>query len=122
MQHEGRIKGLCLAKYEKTLADCLKSQDPKLDPEKCLSGIRSGIEHLHELGLVHNDINPTNIMFRLDYTPVIIDFDSCEKEGSVPEFKTGTPGWDDMDATTARRENDLGALEKLTNALRAVQP
>jgi hypothetical protein len=47
----------------------------------CLDGILAGIHHLHSLGLVHNDITPSNIMFEGDGTPVLIDFDSCRKVG-----------------------------------------
>ncbi|KAF2195698.1 hypothetical protein K469DRAFT_758471 [Zopfia rhizophila CBS 207.26] len=46
----------------------------------CLRSIRIGIEHLHSLGVIHCDINPTNILFRgNDF--VIGDFDSCKPEG-----------------------------------------
>jgi serine/threonine protein kinase len=32
---------------------------------------------LRSLGLVHNEINPANIMFEGDSTTVIVDFGSC---------------------------------------------
>lgn len=51
------------------------------DKDLCLQGIESGIRHMHSLGLVHNDINPSNIMIDSADRPVIIDFDSCKQEG-----------------------------------------
>jgi len=44
-------------------------------------GIKSGIEHLHSRGFSRNDVNPYNIMFKLDGTAVIIDFDSHPRIG-----------------------------------------
>lgn len=120
VRDNGRMRGLCFAKYGKTLADWLKDGDRKLDAEEILNGIRSGIEHLHGLGLVHNDINPTNIMLRSDYTPVIIDFDSCEREGAVPECKQGTTGWDDGASDLAVRANDFLGLARLRDMLLGV--
>jgi len=49
---------------------------PAKDYSSILAGIESGIRHLHSLGLVHNDINPRNIMMDHDKA-VIIDFGSC---------------------------------------------
>jgi hypothetical protein len=40
-----------------TLADRLEEQNHPLRSEIYLSGIESGLKHLHGLGLVHNDIN-----------------------------------------------------------------
>ena len=46
------------------------------DYSGALAGIESGIRHLYSLGLVYNNINPSNIM--LDGNQVIIiDFSSC---------------------------------------------
>ena len=48
-----------------------------------LERVESGIRHLHSLGLIHNDINPSNIM--LDGEIPIIDFGSCQREGESLE-------------------------------------
>lgn len=45
-----------------------------------LAGIEGGIKHLRSLGLVHNDINPSNIMID-DHRAIIIDFGSCRSVG-----------------------------------------
>lgn len=80
-----------------------------------LDGILEGIQHLHSLGLVHNDINPSNVMFDEDVTPVVNDFDSCRRIGE-PLLGTGaarTHEWHDEDAETALVKNDLDALQQL---------
>jgi serine/threonine protein kinase len=51
--------------------------------DSILDKVKAGIRHLHCLGLVHNDINLTNIMFDKDDNPVIIDFDSCTPIGQT---------------------------------------
>jgi serine/threonine protein kinase len=80
-----------------------------------LDGIFQGIKHLHSLGLVHNDINPTNILFDEYGTPVLIDFDSCRKVGeSLRDTETKrTHQWHDPKTDTASEKNDLGAFEEL---------
>lgn len=57
-----RITGLCFARYTKRLWESASEDNPSLDRDLCLVQIESGIQHLHGLGLVHNDINPFNIM------------------------------------------------------------
>lgn len=71
---------------------------------------------MHQLGLIHNDLNPTNIMMDGD-TPVVIDFDSCKREGDRLGSKVGTPGWALEDEKYARWANDLHSLEKMREAL-----
>jgi serine/threonine protein kinase len=58
-----------------TLADRVKDHDRPLDADKCWNGIKDGVEHLHSLGIIHNDLNPRNVMLDSEDTPVIIDFD-----------------------------------------------
>ena len=50
----------------------------------CLYGVEMGIRHLRSLSLVHNDINPSNVLIDEDideYTSVTIDLDSCRPVG-----------------------------------------
>jgi Protein kinase domain len=113
---DNRITGLVFTKYKITLGDRLKEKLRPLRTEIYLKGIQSGLKHLHGLGLIHNDINPENIMLREDDTPVIIDFDSCQREG-VECRSAGTNPWclDDMEFSTA--ENDSYGLAKIREAL-----
>jgi serine/threonine protein kinase len=71
---------------------------------------------MHKLGLVHNDLNPSNIMMDGD-NPVIIDFDSCKREGDELGSKAGTDGWTLDGQDHAMRENDLYSLSKIRAAL-----
>ncbi|KAH6974949.1 kinase-like domain-containing protein, partial [Ilyonectria sp. MPI-CAGE-AT-0026] len=97
------IRGLCFA----TL----------FDKDLCLQGIESGIRHMHSLGLVHNDINPSNIMIDSADRPVIIDFGSCKQEGEKLGVKAGTWGWSIEGAEYALRENDFFGLSGLKTYL-----
>jgi len=54
---------------------CRGARTPRID--HYLEGIASGVGHMHSLGLIHNDIDPSNIMITEDDSPVVIDFDSC---------------------------------------------
>ncbi|KAI5786629.1 hypothetical protein FPQ18DRAFT_232788, partial [Pyronema domesticum] len=74
----GRIVGICLAKYDKTLSDVIHDQQGDIDTENIINGIRSGVDHLHHLGYIHGDLHRDNIMFSEgDNTPIIIDFHCC---------------------------------------------
>ena len=87
---DGRITGLCFDKYAETLWQRL-NRGVKIG-RRCIEQIEAGVQHLHRLGLVHCDIGDQNIMFReLDRDDVvIIDFDSCVKEGGPLPTKGGT--------------------------------
>ncbi|KAI4863258.1 serine/threonine kinase [Hypoxylon rubiginosum] len=112
---DGRIRGLCFVKYSMTLPQRLKHA-PSFDKGLCLQGIARGVTHLHELGLIHNDLNPSNIMMDGD-NPVIIDFDSCKREQERLGPKAGTEGWEIEGSGFARRENDIYGLSKIREYL-----
>lgn len=118
----GLIKGLCFVRYEESLLDRLQDLNnhrprPFLNVSQLLEGIKNGLDHLHSLGLNHNDVNPANIMLDQQDVPVIIDFDSCECEGGTP-LGTGTPGWiDGPMITRSERKNDDFGLMQLRNTL-----
>ena len=122
---DGRITGLCFTKYGPTL---MEKVNPKkhskrmfsLDKDGTIStearswldGIERGIRHLHSLGIIHNDINPSNIMFDGN-TPVIIDFDSCRPEGYDLSMVKRTYEWHDDNVKEAGPENDFTALQEV---------
>ena len=112
---EGRIRGLAFAKYSVTLSQMLKD-GTYFDRSRCLRGIEAGVRHMHDLGLVHNDLNPSNIMMDGEEA-VIIDFDSCKREGDELGSKAGTDGWTLDSQDYAKRENDLYSLSKIQAAL-----
>lgn len=121
--HDGRITGICLPKYLETLSRIVNpgSHGKRALPqgsgriknrEGILTGIERGIRHLHSLGLVHNDINPANIMLE-DDTAIIIDFGSCVRKGESLESIARTYEWYDENVQTSCESNDLDALEEI---------
>ncbi|EGC47225.1 serine/threonine protein kinase [Histoplasma capsulatum var. duboisii H88] len=112
----GRIMGLCFVKYSMTLSQRLRKATP-FDRVLCLQGIESGIKHMHTLGLIHNDLNPSNVMMDERDNPVIIDFDSCQREGAQLGLKAGTAGWAMEGTVYATRQNDFFGLSKIQKLL-----
>jgi len=111
---DGCVAALVFPKYYETLAERLERGCELADIAEVVQGLRSAIAHLNTMGLSHNDINPTNIMFagRQDTTPILIDFDSCRELGE-PLLKGCTPEWGDVEATTARQEHDDKAVDAI---------
>ncbi|PBK67944.1 kinase-like protein [Armillaria solidipes] len=114
VEKDGLMAGLCFKRYGQTLSDAVKKGVlPREDIESLLDQIKQGIEHIHDLGLVHNDINPRNILFDDDGRLVIIDFDSCRKQGeSMLRGKCGTFPFSN-DPETAGFQNDFYGVEKI---------
>lgn len=115
-----RIKGLCFEKYPMTLPQRLE-HGGQFDEQSCLQGIKEGVMHLHGLGLIHNDLKPSNIMIDREDNPIIIDFDSCQSEGERLGLKAGTRGWAIEGSTIARRENDYHGIAKIDEFLKATK-
>src|SRR6185436_11448601 len=73
-----------------TLEDVLKK---KADPAKFLSAVRDvakGLERVHQAGLVHRDVKPSNILIAKDGTAKISDFGlAIETEGSQKLTQSG---------------------------------
>ena len=59
-------------------------------------------------------------MLNSDDTPVIIDFDSCRRQGDKL-LKGGTWAWTDDTAEFARPENDYYGLKKIHEAMNPVK-
>lgn len=117
---QGRIAGIALEKYDIMLQYRFEDDPRALDAIACMDGIRAGVEHLHSLGLAHNDLNPMNIALDKDDQPVILDFGSCRKFGDAL-LSGGTHGWIDEDYSTSAQHHDEIALQKLDLWLKAKQ-
>ncbi|KAG6020796.1 hypothetical protein E4U40_005832 [Claviceps sp. LM458 group G5] len=118
---DGRISGICLAKYKETLEERMEAGTP-FDKDRCLEGIERGIRHLHSLNIVHNDISPYNIMLDETDRPVIIDFDSWKQNGQKLGTKMGSRGWSIEGTEYARFENDFYSLSKIRDFLYSRTP
>jgi serine/threonine protein kinase len=110
-----RIIGLCFVKYNSTISKRLIGSS-LAEREAYMEGIECGVFHLHQLGLIHNDLNPNNILMDGD-VPFIIDFDSCRRKGEKLGYKAGTFGWALTGAEFAEPENDLYSLAKIRDFL-----
>lgn len=114
--HDGRIKGLCFTQYRNRLSEVVLNLT-ELQRLECLGQVLAGITHLHKLSLVHNDINPRNIMVDDEGKAVIIDFDSTKHYGEPLGLKGGTLSWIGQDFEFADPTNDHLAFRKLTDWL-----
>ncbi|KAI1194731.1 kinase-like domain-containing protein [Nemania serpens] len=110
-----RIEALAFDRYTINLHDVIVN-DISFDKSRCMNGIEAGVRHMHDLGLVHNDLNPGNIMMDGD-NPVIIDFDSCKPEGERLGMKGGTYGYSLDEEEYSKRSNDLYSLSKMRESV-----
>jgi serine/threonine protein kinase len=128
---DGRITGLCFAKYHETLMTRANpghrgkrlfdaTEHPLKDVKLCLDGIKSGIEHLHSLGLVHNALYPCTVRFLRedDDTPVIVGFLACRPIGHSLEHVGRALEWHDEEVVTSLPSNDTDGLEEIAEWLR----
>ncbi|KAI1172336.1 kinase-like domain-containing protein [Nemania sp. FL0916] len=108
----GRITALVLELLDQTLTQ-FKSDGKlsSLDKEKFMDSLQSAVNHLHSLGLAHNDINPDNIMVK-DGMPVLIDFGSCARAGQRLQ-SLGTHGWYEELFFTSEFKHDTYSMGKL---------
>jgi serine/threonine protein kinase len=80
-----------------------------------LQELLAAIKHLHSLGIVHNDINPANVMVDHEGTLILIDFDSCRYIGEPlrsTETKR-TQHWHDPTVDISIEKNDIDAFKDL---------
>ncbi len=121
----GRIDGICFSEYPESLMmklnpgslnenDFLQDrQVPKEDAARYRRGVKAGVDHLHSLGYVHNDINRANIMITEAGDAILVDFDSCLKIGTPLAGVKRTYGWHSTQARTAEQKSDHTAIEDL---------
>ncbi|CAJ0549807.1 Ff.00g034200.m01.CDS01 [Fusarium sp. VM40] len=114
---DGLLQGLALFKYKTTLFEMAHDVSFELGQrDKCITAIKSALDHLHTLGLAHNDLSPLNIMFTDDGEPVLLDFDTCHPIGMNLE-KGGKVGeWEGIASAVYNESSvkcDLKALEHL---------
>lgn len=128
IESHGRVSGLCFKRYTSTLLEAVNPQYlgkvaflssgrelVRENMETRLEGVLAAIKHLHSLRIVHNDINPANIMLDEDGTLILIDFDSCRYIGESLRI-TGTKRthpWHDPVVEISLEKNDLDAFKDL---------
>ncbi|MCB1063659.1 MAG: protein kinase [Verrucomicrobiae bacterium] len=92
----------------KTLRDHLMEQRFTFDESaKVIIGLCEALHHAHQLGVVHRDVKPANIILTGDGKPMLLDFGLARSwhELTGDNFATGTPGF--MSPEQARGEDHL---------------
>lgn len=109
----GFVKGVYLKRYSKTLRECI-DEGIKLDRLKVLSQLSSALSYIHSMGLVHDDVNPSNVMIDDECNALLVDFDSCKRSGlSRNGIKSGTMDWD-LESEECSIKNDIYCLGLIT--------
>ena len=130
------MTGLCFTRYPQSLMSMVnpghynkthfissaETRAPRARAARYLDGIEQGLRHLHALGFIHNDLNPSNIMITEEDTPVIIDFDSATIPGASVKGAKRTHGWFDRQVIVSRESNDLDALAEIRVWLTGFSP
>lgn len=116
----GKATGLYFKQYQTTLSDEVNPEHlskeaftltrrPRVTSDilHVINDLLDGVQNLHSLGLVHNDITPANIMLDESRRLVLIDFDSRRHEGdSISDTKVRrTYGWYDPKVDTSMKQS-----------------
>ncbi|PTB69400.1 kinase-like protein [Trichoderma citrinoviride] len=126
LSDQGRVVGICFKKYQKTLLESvnpgrlskrhfMESGRPLVEDhmKDWITSIRSAVDHLHTLGLVHNDITPANVMIDEHGSPILIDFGGLCRVGESLRTVKRTYGWYDEAVTEANKQGDIDALAEI---------
>lgn len=97
----GHLTSIVLQRLPQTLNHRFHDA-PRFDLSVFESQLRDAVRHIHELGLAHNDLNPSNIALNERDEPILIDWGSCNKFGEGL-ISAGTPGWIDDDFDTSKK-------------------
>ncbi|KAI0881286.1 kinase-like protein [Annulohypoxylon maeteangense] len=117
LKRDGRLAGIALERHKCNLNEFFMWQMDKngaIDSQRFMEELESAIFHLHQAGLAHNDLKPSNILLDKDNLPVLIDYGSCRPFGGRL-MEGGTPGWCDHQKLVmfSDKEHDLFGLNKI---------
>lgn len=135
IQHANVVSYIADGKYDSTVGECQYlvtnyftgevladkiAREGKLEPDKAVelfTGILAGLQSLHEAGICHNDITPSNIMLSesMGGTPEIIDLGHASQacEGTTPFDNT------DLDIRYCANGNSAGIYNERTDLFSA---
>jgi serine/threonine protein kinase len=112
----GRITGLVVDKCHDTLRGYVENGTGKIDQAAFMKALESAVQHMHSLGLAHNDLNPGSVMVNEAGMPVVTDFGTANKIGQALGSSRGSKGWiegDTKDYTKSEKDHDIFALRKI---------
>lgn len=103
-----------------TLEEFIASEPPYSERQSVLNGIIDGVEYLHKMGILHNDLKPQNIIVNLKGTAKIIDFGLSDSEDRVfPGAIGGSDGYTAPEILNGTSEaiaaSDIYSLGKITS-------
>ncbi|KAF2763065.1 hypothetical protein EJ05DRAFT_24446 [Pseudovirgaria hyperparasitica] len=104
--YRGRITGLVLERYPFTLEERMRNGGGDLNLAVGFDGLKSGVMHLHSLGLAHNDIKASNVMVGMDGAWILVDIGSCRPFGDHL-IMARQPEWE-----TSSQQHDTDALSE----------
>ncbi|MCK5055215.1 MAG: serine/threonine protein kinase [Candidatus Aminicenantes bacterium] len=92
---------LVMEYLQKSLRDKIKTaKDSPFDQRDLImiKQVASALHYAHKKGIIHRDIKPTNIMFRTDGTPVLVDFGLAKLKNAAERLTqtgitVGTPDY-----------------------------
>ncbi|KAJ5326584.1 uncharacterized protein MYU51_014597 [Penicillium brevicompactum] len=119
----GHFTGIVLEKHPRDLQTHIDEGHKVLDKNAFMGALESAIQHLHDLGFAHNDLCPANVLVSETGMPVLIDFEGCQKLGTLLQYIRGTEGWIDgeiKDHHTSDTVHDTFALGKIQAWLESV--
>lgn len=113
----GRLTGIVLDKHPYDLQDHVKDgHQPTIDRDSFMTALESVLDHLHQRGWAHNDLQPRNVLVGEDGRPVLIDFEGCQKIGEELKHIRGNKDWIEgelKDHNVSEVRHDTFALEKI---------
>jgi len=113
-----RIVGLCFAKYGMTLAEWVQQISSRpLDKTHCFERINKGIQHLHSLGLIHNDVQSIQCHVHRGWCSCAYWLWFLQGRGGKLGMKAGTMGWTDEAPEIAVWDDDYYRMHKLEEYL-----
>jgi serine/threonine protein kinase len=85
------------------------------DKNLFMAALEPAVQHLHQLGSAHNDINPANNLVVHNRMRALVDFGSCHEFGQRLETSRGTDDWIDPkdDYKTSEKEHDTSTLDPI---------
>ncbi|KAH7074561.1 kinase-like domain-containing protein [Paraphoma chrysanthemicola] len=93
LDRENRVVGLVFDRHDVDLRSLVKSGQP-FDAAACIRDVENAVKHPHFVGLIHYDLNPTNISYDAKAGRFVLgDFDASQQIGMQVRYKRGMVGF-----------------------------